>query len=255
VAFQAFLSFCFCASAVYVINDLRDAPLDRQHPVKRGRPFAAGELPWRSGVTMTVLLLVPGLLIAWNLSPAFACIVGGYCLAGVAYTFFLKQIVLMDVFWLAGLYTLRLIAGHVATNIARSAWLLVFSMFIFLSLALMKRFIALQELRQQNHRELKGHGSTASDLELVTTLGLVSGYLAVLVLALYVNSDQVAALYKRPILLLLVCPLLLYWISRVWLLAHRGRVHNDPTEFAFKDGSSYVVGALTLVIMWLAANH
>ena len=127
-------------------------------------------------------------------------------------------------------------------------------MFIFLSLALMKRFQELQSVRAQNGHEVKGRGYTADDLELVTTLGLVSGFLAVLVLALYVNSEQVVKLYAHPTLLLLVCPLLLYWISRVWFLAHRGQMHDDPVAFAFKDWVSYFIGALTLVVMWLATG-
>ena len=121
-------------------------------------------------------------------------------------------------------------------------------------MVVLKRFLELQSLRQQNRHEVKGRGYTAGDLELVTTLGLVSGYLAVLVMALYVNSEQVQALYTHPLRLLLVCPLLLFWVSRVWFLAHRGQVHDDPTAFALKDWVSYTVGALTLAVMWLATG-
>src|SRR6185503_19071844 len=146
-------------------------------------------------------------------------------------------------------------AGHVVTGIAYSAWLLVFSMFIFLSLALMKRFRELHGLRHEKKADAHGRGYAASDLELVATLGLVSGYLAVLVLALYVNSPQVIELYQHPLLLLLVCPLLLYWISRVWFLSHRGQMHADPVVFVLKDWPTYVVGALSLVVMWLATGR
>jgi 4-hydroxybenzoate polyprenyltransferase len=251
----AFTAFCLCASAAYVVNDLTDLDADRHHAGKRQRPFAAGTLPLSFGFLGAPLLFLSGLAIALSLSPAFAAVMAGYFTATLAYSWHVKQIAMLDVFFLAGLYTMRLVAGHVATGIAWSAWLLGFSMFIFLSLALMKRFQELQAVREQNGHEVKGRGYTAGDLELVTTLGLVSGFIAVLVLALYVNSEQVVRLYAHPTLLLLVCPLLLYWISRVWFLAHRGQMHEDPTAFAFKDWGSYAIGALTLVIMWFASRH
>ena len=250
----ALLAFCLCASSVYLFNDLLDLEADRLHPTKRERPFAAGRLPLQVGLFGAPLLVLAGLGVALSLSPAFAGVAGLYVALSTAYSWRIKQVALLDVFVLAGLYTLRLVAGHVATSIAWSAWLLVFSMFIFLSLALMKRFQELQALRQQNGHAVKGRGYTAGDLELVTTLGLVSGFIAVLVLALYVNSEQVVKLYARPTLLLLVCPLLLYWISRVWFLTHRGQMHDDPTAFAFKDWVSYLIGALTLAVMWLATG-
>jgi len=251
----ALIAFCLCASSVYLFNDLLDLEADRHHPTKRNRPFASGRLPLQVGLFGAPLLLLAGLGVALNLSATFAGVAALYVALATAYSWRIKQIALLDVFLLAGLYTLRLVAGHVATHIAWSAWLLVFSMFIFLSLALMKRFQELQTVRKLNGHEVKGRGYTAGDLELVTTLGLVSGFIAVLVLALYVNSEQVSKLYAHPTLLLLVCPLLLYWISRVWFLTHRGQMHDDPTAFAFKDWVSYLVGALTLVVMWLATGQ
>ena len=251
----AFGAFCLCASAAYLLNDLVDIEADRHHLTKRNRPFASGELPLSVGLFAPPLLLAAGLGISFTLSAGFASVIAGYFIATLAYSWQIKRIPLLDVFFLAGLYTMRLVAGHVATRVAWSAWLLVFSMFIFLSLALMKRFQELQSVRQQNQHELKGRGYAAGDLELVTTLGLVSGFIAVLVLALYVNSDQVQKLYARPTMLLLICPLLLYWIARVWFLAHRGQMHDDPTAFAFKDWLSYVIGALTLAVMWFATGH
>jgi 4-hydroxybenzoate polyprenyltransferase len=250
----AFVCFCLCASAVYLLNDVLDLDADRHHPTKRNRPFARGTLPLQVGLFGGPLLLLVALGIALTLSIGFAAVVAAYFITATAYSLRLKQIALVDVFCLAGLYTARLIAGHVATGIAWSAWLLVFSMFIFLSLALMKRFQELQSVRQQNGLAIKGRGYTAGDLELVTTLGLVSGFIAVLVLALYVNSDQVAKLYAHPTRLLLVCPLLLYWIARVWFLTHRGQMHDDPTAFAFNDWVSYAIGVATLAVMWLATG-
>ncbi|MCU0785480.1 MAG: UbiA family prenyltransferase [Verrucomicrobia bacterium] len=251
----AILSFCLCASAVYLSNDILDLEADRHHPTKRNRPFASGLLPLQFGLFGAPVLLLAALIVALTLSWNFAAVGLLYFALASGYSLRLKQVALLDVFVLAGLYTLRLIAGHVATGIAYSPWLLVFSMFIFLSLALLKRFLELKSLRQQNRHEIKGRGYTAADLELVTTLGLVSGYLAVLVMALYVNSEQVRVFYAHPLRLLLVCPMLLFWVSRVWFLAHRGQVHDDPTAFALKDWVSYTVGALTLAVMWLATGH
>jgi 4-hydroxybenzoate polyprenyltransferase len=254
-AMWAFVAFCLCASAAYVLNDLVDLDADRHHAIKRTRPFASGDLRLPVGLIVFPVLLALSAIISLQVSASLTGILAIYLIGTTAYSWQLKRVPMLDVFVLAGLYTLRLIAGHVVTGIAYSAWLLVFSMFIFLSLALMKRFRELQGLRQQNKTDVHGRGYRANDLELVATLGLVSGHLAVLVLALYVNSPQVVGLYQHPLLLLLVCPLLLYWISRVWFISHRGQMHADPVVFALKDWISYVVGALTLVVMWLATGH
>ncbi len=254
-ALWAFAAFCLCASAVYVLNDLLDLEADRRHPAKRRRPFAAGDLPLPVGLGLVPLLLALGLGLAAALSPGFLGVVLLYLLLTTAYSCRLKQVALLDVFVLAGLYTLRLIAGHEATQVAYSAWLLMFSMFFFLSLALVKRFVEVASLRRQNQSATHGRGYLARDWELVASLGAGSGYLAVLVLALYVTSQEVRTLYRQPTLLLLVCPLLLYWISRVWLIAHRGEMHEDPVVFALKDRVSYLVGLLTLAVIWLATGH
>ena len=171
-----------------------------------------------------------------------------------AYSWYLRQIALLDIFTLAGLYTLRLGAGQVATGVKLSFWLLVFSMFIFLSLALVKRFVELTELSQQKEPGSRGRGYLTGDLELVASLGSSCGFLAVLVLALYVNSQEVLLLYHRPGLLLIGCPILLFWISRVWLIAHRGQMHDDPIVFALRDWVSHLLGILLLLVLWLASR-
>jgi 4-hydroxybenzoate polyprenyltransferase/phosphoserine phosphatase len=255
----AFFAFSLCASAVYILNDLFDLEADRHHPTKRLRPFAAGELPLSLGLVAFPVLLGISAVLASQLSWHFSAVLAVYVLLTTSYSLRIREVPLLDVFCLAGLYTVRLIAGHAATQVKYSFWLLLFSMFIFLSLALMKRFTELLAARQQNKFGLKGRGYTSGDLELVATLGTSSGYLAVLVLALYANSQElgqgVDRLYQTPLLLLLICPLLLYWVSRVWLLAHRGEMHDDPIVFALKDSASYVVGFLTLLILWLASSH
>jgi 4-hydroxybenzoate polyprenyltransferase len=253
----AFTAFCFCASGVYVLNDLLDLESDRQHESKKRRPFASGELPLPYGLISAPLLLALSAGVALCLSWQFVAVLALYFVLTTSYSWRVKQIALLDVFFLAGLYTIRLVAGHVATGIKYSFWLLAFSMFIFLSLALVKRFTELKMLRQQNRHDSKGRGYVASDLELVAMLGIANGFLAVLVMALYVNSPEVQneKLYENAKLLLLICPLLLFWISRVWLIAHRGQMHDDPIVFALKDRVSYLIGALTLGIVWLATGH
>jgi 4-hydroxybenzoate polyprenyltransferase len=169
-----------------------------------------------------------------------------------------KQIVFLDVFFLAGLYTLRLVAGSVATGIVNSSWLLMFSMAIFLSLALVKRFVELTDTAgiESAKSAANGRGYFAEHVKLVFWMGTGSGWLAAVVLAIYVwQSEQILVLYERPQLLLLACPLLLFWISRVWWLARRGEMHDDPVVFALRDWVSYLVGALALLVMWLAAKH
>lgn len=252
---MTFVAFCLAASSVYLLNDLLDLDADRHHARKRNRPFASGELPLQFGLVGAPVLLVAALgLSAW-LSFQFAFVTAIYFVVSTAYSWRLKQVPLLDVLFLAGLYTLRLVAGHVATGVAWSNWLLAFSMFIFLSLALMKRFQEIQDVREQNGHEVKGRGYTAHHHGLVVTLGVASGVAAVVVLGFYVASDKVVELYAHPRLLLLACPLLLAWIGRVWVLTYRGEMHDDPTAFAFKDWASYLIGALMLVVMWFATGR
>jgi 4-hydroxybenzoate polyprenyltransferase/phosphoserine phosphatase len=250
----AFCAFCFGASAIYVLNDLLDVESDRHHATKSQRPFASGALPLQAGLALFPVLAVVGLLLSLLLPAGFVAVLLGYLVAATFYSSHFKQAPLLDVFVLAGLYTLRLVAGHEATGVAYSVWLLAFSMFIFLSLALVKRFIELNTAREQGRLNIKGRGYQPDDLALVSSLGATSGYISALVLALYVNSADVRELYHHPALLLLICPLMLFWISRVWLVAHRGQMHEDPIAFALCDRVSYLVGFLILVVVYLATG-
>ena len=256
-AVWAFLVFCVCASGVYVLNDLADLDADRRHPTKHLRPWASGDVPLPVGLGLGPLLLVTGLWAAQALSWKYAGVMALYLALTTIYTRHTKRIVLLDVFFLAGLYTIRLVAGQEATNIALSTWLLMFSLFIFLSLALVKRYVELEDTKaaSSNQAKLTGRGYVLEDSAMVASLGTSSGFIAALVLALYVNSQQVVILYSHPNWLLLVCPLLLYWISRVWLLAHRGQLHDDPVLFAVNDVTSYIIGALALSVLWLATGN
>lgn len=245
-------AFCLTASAVYLLNDLFDLEADRRHETKRARSFASGALPLPAGLLAAPALALAGLALGAVVAPALLGVLALYLVSTTAYSCWLKRVALLDVFVLAGLYTLRLAGGHEATGVAYSAWLLMFSMFIFLSLALVKRHVEVAGLPEEDTSSTPGRGYAARDAGWIAMLGVGSGCLSALVLALYVNSEQVQRLYDRPMLLMFICPLLLFWIGRVWMLAHRGAVHEDPVVFALKDRASYVLGALTLLVVWAA---
>lgn len=246
----AYVVFCLAASAVYVLNDLFDATTDRQHPTKQLRPFASGALSVRAGVTMLITLFATTIgLSAAALPPRFLVIMGGYYTANICYTLWLKQQPLLDVMALAAMYVVRLEAGGAAGDIPLSPWLVAFSLFFFTSLAFVKRYTELRRVMENGGRMADGRGYTTDDMETLLTLGTASGYVSVLVLALYMNSDQMRLLYDDSRLLWLICPVVMYWISRVWLLARRGTLHEDPVVFAFRDRASVVVAVVCLALL------
>jgi 4-hydroxybenzoate polyprenyltransferase/phosphoserine phosphatase len=254
LALMAFVIFSLTASSVYLLNDLVDVQDDRHHARKRHRPFASGALSLIMGwVAWPALLLVAVVLSAWLMPVLFSVSLGVYFVLTVAYSLQLKQLAVVDVLTLAALYTLRIIAGAAAIDVAVSFWLLLFSMFIFLSLALIKRYSELKVARDAGKTgALRGRGYEPDDLELVSSLGGSSGFIAVLVLALYIQDGQAAHLYATPQVIWLACPVMLFWISRAWLIAHRGRMHDDPIVFALKDKVSWGVGAFMVGVLALA---
>ena len=245
----AFFAFGLCASGVYVLNDLFDLDADRRHPRKRLRPFAAGTLPLAAGLIMAPLLTLAGLALALAVSLPFAGVLLCYYVLTLAYSLRLKRIVMLDVVVLAALYTVRIIGGAVAVGGGLSFWLLAFSMFLFLSLAMLKRYTELLSMQGSGKAQASGRGYAVDDIALIQSLGGSSGYMSVLVLALYINSTASEALYRHQEVLWLLCPLLLYWISRVWLIAHRGTMHDDPVVFALVDRVSRVVLALCAIVV------
>ena len=253
-AVLAFFAFGLTASGVYLINDLVDVADDRHHPRKRLRPFAAGNLSLLHGWLLVPVLVVAAFTLAANtLPPAFVACLATYFVLTLAYSLQLKQSAVLDVLVLAGLYTLRIIAGTAALELQLSFWLLTFSMFIFVSLAFIKRFSELKDAREDGREgPLRGRGYVHEDLEVVSAFGSAAGYIAVLVLALYIQDSHTAELYRSPKFIWLACPLLLFWISRAWLIAHRGQMHDDPIVFALKDKTSWLVGACLVVIFGLA---
>lgn len=248
----AFAAFCLCASGVYILNDLLDLGADRQHPRKRQRPFAAGHLPLLHGLFVAPLLTLCGLALALACSPVFAGVLLVYYGMTLAYSLRLKRIVMLDVVLLASLYTVRIIGGTIAIEAELSFWLLAFSMFIFLSLALLKRYTELHAVLARGKTRANGRGYAVEDLPLLQSLGAAAGYIAVMVMALYINSPDSIELYRHPKLLWFICPVLLYWVSRAWVIAHRGDMHDDPIVFAATDRASQIVAALCAVFALVA---
>jgi 4-hydroxybenzoate polyprenyltransferase len=247
-----FVAFCLCASAVYVLNDMLDLEADRQHARKRLRPFASGALPLSLGFVMIPSLLCPAIVIAALLDWKFAATLGAYLVLTLAYSLGLKRLVIIDINVLAGLYTLRVIAGAVASNTPLSFWLLFFSAFFFLSLALIKRYAELDSLRLRNQSRAAGRGYDVTDLPMLEALGIAGGYLSILILGLYINSPGVTVSYTRPAFLWPLCALAAYWMSRMWMKTHRGRMHDDPVVFALRDRVSLAIGALCALCVWIA---
>jgi 4-hydroxybenzoate polyprenyltransferase len=246
-----FLGFSLIASGTYIANDLFDLDADRRHPRKCRRPLASGELSIAQGIWAAVLLPLAGLLLGLAVGwPLVACLLA-YLFLSSLYSSFLKGKPVIDVIALAVLYTLRLYTGGLVTQAYISPWLFQFSIFFFLSLAFLKRYSELRRVRHKLQMEASGRSYRPPDLSIISQAGLGSGLLAGLVLALYVNGREIERLYPRPEMLWGICPLFIYWITRAWLIAHRGNMHDDPVLFAFRDRVSYIAGGLILILMLL----
>lgn len=235
MSFLAFACFSLVASSVYVLNDLLDLAADRAHPRKKLRPFASGSIPIAQGTWMAAVLVVLGGLLAISISPSFLLIMVAYYLLTTAYSLHLKRRIVIDICVLAGLYTARIIAGGVATEIPLSVWLLAFSVFFFLSLAGVKRQAELIDSAERGKLKASGRGYHVDDLPIISMIAIGAGYVSVLVMMLYVNSPAVVKLYAHPETLWGVCAVLLYWITQTVMVAHRGQMHDDPVVYAAKD--------------------
>ncbi len=250
----AFVCFSLCASGVYFLNDLLDLPADRQHATKRRRPLASGDLPIAAGVAGAIGLPAAALVAAALFLPAlFVLVLATYYLLTNLYSFALKRISTADVMKLAVLYTLRVAAGGAATDIALSFWLIAFSIFVFVSLAYLKRYIEVTS-SSVGSGLVAGRGYAAADAESMFALGIANSTASVLVLAFYINRSEVAELYRTPELLWSLCLLLLYWINRVWVGARRGKIADDPVVFAIRDRVSGLI-ALSFAAVVLTAKH
>jgi 4-hydroxybenzoate polyprenyltransferase len=245
----AAFAFCLAASGAYVLNDLCDLTADRAHATKRHRPFASGALSPAFGWLLAPVLFGGALILARALPADFAALLVLYVIMTTLYSAHLKRVAVLDVLILAGLYTLRVLAGVAATGVRFSTWLLAFCMFLFLSLAFLKRYAELTGFEAGEQEPLKRRGYQRRDREWLGAMGGASGYLSVLVLALYINSEEVVVLYRAPLLLWLICPLLLYWTGRLWLKAYRGQIHEDPIVATVRDPISYLLGALVALVL------
>jgi len=254
-ALLAMLSFSLAASAIYIVNDLVDLPADRAHPRKRHRPFAAGTATAVQGIIMAGgLLLVALATAALLLPPAFLLVLLLYLATTSAYSFWLKRKMMVDVVVLAMLYTLRIVAGGLATDIALSPWLLVFSMFLFFALATIKRQAELEDLAVRGNSKTLGRNLILDDLPILQAMSVGAAQAAVLVFALYSQDPEVQGHFASPDLLLLICPVLLFWLGRMQLLTRRGYMNDDPIVFTFRDRTSLLCGVLMLGLFILAAQ-
>jgi 4-hydroxybenzoate polyprenyltransferase/phosphoserine phosphatase len=251
-AAAAFFCFCSVASATYILNDLLDLETDRSHLHKRWRPFAAGDLAVSTGLAISFSLLLVALVTAAYMPRKFLVYLLLYLVTTLAYSLALKRIVLVDVVVLSSLYTVRMMAGSSATGDPVSPWLAALSIFLFLSLAMVKRFSELESLRARGAHPSNGRGYLLSDIEQLRSFGTASAYASIVIFALYINGRDVMALYHHPNRMWLITPLLILWVSRVWLLASRGLLNEDPVVFAITDRTSLLLGLGVAVVAYSA---
>ncbi|MDV3252198.1 UbiA family prenyltransferase [Devosia sp. BK] len=249
----AFFAFCAAASAIYILNDIIDLPLDRQHATKRNRPFANGTFSIPFGLTASGGLMVLAAAICFTLPPLFALVIALYAVTTTAYSFAIKRMLLVDVLCLAGLYTLRIIGGKAAANLPLSFWLIAFSMFFFLSLALVKRYVELQTSKVSERDRIAGRGYRPEDIFIVGQAGIASAFTAALVLALYIQSQDVIGFYTSPWLIWPLVPIVLYITIRIWILAYRREMHDDPVVFIATDWRSQLFVAIGAVFMLIGS--
>jgi 4-hydroxybenzoate polyprenyltransferase len=249
----AFLSFSLVASSTYIVNDLLDLASDRNHATKRRRPFAAGDLTVLAGLCLALLLFAVGILISIPMAAKFTSWLLIYCVMTLVYSLYCKRVVIVDVIILSALYTLRILAGAAAAKVPISDWMAGFAIFFFFSLALVKRFSELENLRARGAAPSNGRGYLVHDMEQLRAFGTASAFASIVVFTLYINNSDVRQLYHHPQRLWLLTPLLIWWMSRVWLRASRGQMHEDPVIFALTDRASLLAGVAIFLIA-LAAS-
>ena len=248
-----FVAFSSLASGVYLLNDVVDLSSDRSHPRKKNRPIAAGEIDSVQALAVSVTLVAVSALLAVWLNGAFAAVLALYLLISTVYSLFLKEHVIIDVITLATLYTVRIVAGATLVGVPLSRWFLAFSIFLFLSLALVKRAVELRGARHRGAGSVAGRGYRSADAGVLSIVGISSATAAALVYCLYITGDSVLTLYSRPDLLWLGLPIFLYWIIRIWLLALRGDLHEDSVVFALRDPPTYLALAAFIFTVWIAS--
>ena len=250
-----FLLYGCCASGLYILNDLLDLHSDREHPWKKERPFASGEVSIPTGLLVSSILLFSSITLGFLLNVQFGCVLLGYAALTMWYSLHLKKVALLDVFVLSSFYGFRILAGALISATPLSQWFLAFSMFVFLSLAMAKRYSELLNAANLIQTGNSGRGYRTGDRELLLSLGVGSSFSAVVIFSLYVHSQDVRLLYSSPEFLFLLCPIVLYWLSRTWLLAHRGELKEDPVTLAIRDPVSYGVALAAAVVIAASMVH
>jgi 4-hydroxybenzoate polyprenyltransferase len=245
------LLFCPASSAVYLCNDIMDIDADRRHPVKKNRPVASGELAIPAAGVLAAVLATLALAGAWLLSPGFALTLAVYVVTSFLYSFRIKRLLMIDVVVLACLYLIRVFAGGIVIGIWLSFWTAAFSLFFFFSLALVKRYSEMRNLQEREPQALSRRAYRPADLAQLNMLGVASSLVSVLVVGLYIDGPDVRQLYSHPAILSFLCPILLGWCGRLWVLAARGVINEDPIAFALHDWPSYaavLMMALTMAV-------
>ena len=250
-----FALYGFCASGLYILNDLLDLHSDREHPWKKERPFAAGDISIPEGLVASFLLLTAAIGLGFVLDLQFGLALVGYTVLTMLYSLYLKKIALLDVFVLSIFYSFRILAGALISGTPLSQWFLAFSMFFFLSLAMAKRYSELLHAGNLIRAGNSGRGYHTGDRELLLSLGVGSSFSAVVIFSLYVHSPEVRLLYSSPECLFLLCPIVLYWLSRTWLMAHRGELKEDPVTLAIRDPVSYGVALASAAVIAAGMIH
>jgi 4-hydroxybenzoate polyprenyltransferase len=250
-AWIVFLSLCATASAIYLINDIFDIEADRQHSSKRHRPIASGAISIKGAFILILAMLLIGLFLSAVTSTLLLVFI--YAVTGIAYSAYLKKLPLVDIFTLAGFYTIRLFIGGVASGYLVSLWLLAHSVFLFLSLAIVKRITEIRKLPISTKENIGGRGYFRGDSNILQSMGVGSSFASAIVLALYVQSDVAAKTYSHPEILWGIVPMILLWQCRIWLSSSRGNMNEDPIVFAVKDRITWAIGIL-LVLIIIAAN-
>ncbi|MGC1789192.1 MAG: UbiA family prenyltransferase, partial [Terriglobales bacterium] len=250
-----FALYGLCASGLYILNDLLDLHSDREHPWKKERPFAAGEISIPEGLLVSLVLLSSALGLGFLLDVQFGLALSGYAALTMLYSLYLKKVALLDVFVLSSFYSFRILAGALISGTPLSQWFMAFSMFFFLSLAMAKRYSELLSASDLVRAGNSGRGYHTGDRELLLSLGVGSSFSAVVIFSLYVQSQDVRLLYSSPEFLFLLCPIVLYWLSRTWLLAHRGELKEDPVTLAIRDPVSYGVAAAVAIVIAGSMTH
>ena len=252
-ALKSFIAFSMLASSVYVFNDIVDVDHDRKHPKNKSRPIANGNLSIFSAYSILLVCFLIGGWLALGLGTPFIILTTIYIVLNLLYSFYLKKVIILDVILIMSFYTLRLIAGHVPNEILLSPWMLSFSIFLFFSLGLLKRYVDTIIMHENNEPFLSGRSYSINDSNMLMTLGTGSGLVSALVLILYTGSDQIQQFYTTPMVLVALAPVMLYWISRLWLMAERGMIKSDPVLYVVKDKISYLTFLIVLILLFAAS--